>query len=237
MAQMAVQRQRPLSMPVWLAVLLIILASGGGAYLLYHFLSAGKSTPDAVVVGQGRPYQPRTRADANTSFASRLGFGAPAEGITRRGTTSVTIRKGNTIARAYVDKSGWTISSFDYVFEVRQSWVTPDQWQLHRLAQRVVSESSLAQRLNVTPEQMQSLKSLNYETSLGAAEQKNICSLIAAWDKANTQTKEAAGLKVLEAVGAAGNQHLSAAKDAMIQRVKQIPTILTASQISQAKGG
>ncbi|HEX2971151.1 MAG TPA: hypothetical protein VHP11_02390 [Tepidisphaeraceae bacterium] len=225
-------RQR---IPAWLAVLVILLVMAGGAWFVYQqiFASRDGASGDSIVLEPGVRHSP---VEARPSMAARWGFGAPAEGILKRGSGPITARRGNAFLRATSNKSSYTVI-FDYLASVRQTWVAPAQWELHLLAVRIVDSQSLADQLKVTADQREKLRALSYAAPLTAAERTSLEELVVAWEKATGPAKDPAGAKLLEAIGKLGAAHLEATKAALVRRVQQIPTILTAQQIAQARGG
>lgn len=224
-------RQR---IPVWLAVLIILIAVAGGGWFVYRGVFGGDhdATADSIVVEPGFRRSP---VQANPSMAARWGLGGPAEGILKRGGGPITARRGNAFFRASQNKSGYNIN-FDYLSSVRQSWVTPAQWALHQLALRVVENDELAKQLKVTDDQKKKLQALSYAVPITAAERSSLEALLIEWDKATGAAKDPAGVKLLDAIAKVGAAHLEASKAALVRRVQQIPTILTAQQVQQARG-
>lgn len=227
------QTQSRQRIPVWLAVLVILIVLAGGGWFVYDriFAKHDDVLVDSIVVEPGAR---RSRVEANPSLASRWGFGGPAEGILKRG-GPITARRGNAYIRASQNKSAYTIT-FDYLSSVRQSWVTPAQWELHQLGMRVVDNSALADQLKVTADQKKKLQALSYAVPITAAERSSLEAMLAEWDKATGAAKDPAGVKLLDAVAKIGTAHLAETKAALTRRVQQIPTILTAQQIQQARG-
>jgi len=227
--------------PAWLAVLLILLVTGAGGFYVYRFAFGGKDSSDTIVVGKGyyppQYYRPRSMVEARPSVASQWGFGSPAEGIARRGSGPVTIRRGQAVLRAYPDKKGSYDLTFDYLGAARQAWVTPAQWSLHELANRIIYDATLAQQRQVSDDQKQKLRALTLAVAITPAERSNLLSLIAAWEKAAQGSKDPPGMKLLTAVGDLGTAHLPEAKAALLHRAQQIQTILTPQQLEQARSG
>ncbi|MCY2953997.1 MAG: hypothetical protein NTU53_18805 [Planctomycetota bacterium] len=230
--------RRRLSMPMWLATVIVLLAMGGGGWFVYRYITAEKTTPDTMVVGQGMPYgPPRSAVEARPSLASRFGFGGPEEGITARGAGAWTVRRGDAVMRASLEKGTYNITSFDYVYSAKQAWATAAQWDLHRLAVRVIDDSGLAQRLGVTADQKKQLAGLTYAAVITDADRKTLAGLLVKRDKTTGVAKETVGKELLAAVAAVGSAHLAETKAAMVKRVAGIPKVLTSQQIEQAKGG
>jgi hypothetical protein len=235
MTQMATERR--LSIPVWLAVVIVLLAVSGGGWFVHRQITGNTPSSDEVVVGQGVPYAfgaPRSRVEARPGFAARWGFGGPAEGIDRRG-NSLTVRRGDAILRAYRGKNAFAVSKLEYTYSVRQAWVNPAQWDLHRLAERVVDDSSFAMRLAVSDQQKKQLRALTCDAPITDAQRQTLNTLIAEWDKAQQPAKDAAGTKLLTTLAEVGAAHLAQTKSAMLTRVQEIPRILTSQQIEQAQ--
>lgn len=203
------------SMPVALAVPVVLLAVAFGAWFLYRYAIRGTMSPVAEVVQLDGP---SIQTTAGLGSVSRQRGAVHARGpdyylrATRRGDNSYSI-------------------GFDFSPEARRSWVTPEQWELHEIAQRAISIPKFARHIKLSDEQRKQLQAVSIDIKLTAAEVQKLQPHLVGWDRATDRVlQRSAQEPLLEATQAIAAARRADARAAQLRRVQEIPKILTAEQ-------
>jgi len=243
--------------PNWLALIIIALLIGAVGWGLWKFVWQ-TAVPQAEVVkldpnaagGRGG----RNWAEREARMAERRA--EQEREAARRALGSVFRNSAGTIrgTRKEMRLTGWQESGkmnvrVDYLDELRQNWLSQEQWQVFYLASRILDTKAMADYIELTAEQRQKLRSRPIVPILTDAERKQLEDLVAAWDKANTAVgkataaekaaaiaaMQAAQEKLLASLAQIGTAHLEETKAAMVARVEAISSTLTPQQIDKAK--
>jgi len=200
------------------AAVLIVLLLAAGAYFVWRLgWDVGTTGQQTVVIDQTE----RPRYNSQGLFKDPDG--------TIRG------RAGDVILRAYPRSAGGYAIRVDFAPETRQSWVTPQQYDLHNQAVRILSYTRLAEYVQLSAEQRKELLALSADVPLSDEQRQRLESLISAWDKADGRAKGDARAEVLKALLEVGSTLRDATRQAMQHRVSRIPSILTEEQLAKAR--
>lgn len=204
------------AMPRWLAVILIILVIAGGGYVANHLIRSARGPSVGMVLVED-PQQ------------------AMRDGPIKRNDGGVSGHR-NGVHFSCNPRDGSYLVSMYYDSTLRRQWAKGDE-DLHRLAYRIMGNTRLAQHVELTPEQTKALNALPslYAPRPTDEERKTIADLTKAWDSATGDAKAAARENLLNAVGDWGKTHLEEAKAAWIQRVAELPKILSSEQLKSAQ--
>jgi len=251
--------------PMWVNALIALFLLGLGGWLTYEFLLKPPARPQVEIVefdsgpagiaGRQSGAARQRAAAATTEPAVRRGADPTSRPLAggrsaapRRADTSNDVRPGverrGLGGAIYARRGpGYAVATdnarsiaFDYVESVRNSWITPAQAELHRLAQRSVDTPSVAEVVKLSDEQKQKLQALPHLPQLTQEQQKLLATLFTNWIRARTAAARAeAEAPLLEAVERIGNEHLEATRAAMIRRVQEIPKIMSSEQLAAAR--
>jgi hypothetical protein len=200
--------------PVALAVPAVLLVVGLGAWLLYRYAVKGVTAPVAdVVVLDG-------------SAATPDGMGS-----VRRQRGAIYVRGMDYQLRATRGSNNTYNVTFDFTPETRRSWVTPEQWEVHEIAQRATSIPKFARHIRLGDEQRRQLQGLAVDVALTEAEVQRLRPFLSDWDRSTDPVvQRSAQGPLLDAAQAVAAAHRTNAKSAQLRRVQEIPKILTAEQ-------
>jgi hypothetical protein len=202
--------------PMALAVPVVLLVAGLGAWLVYRYAFKGVTTPVADVVV----------LDGSTPFGMRGEYGSVSR---QRG--AINVRGMDYQLRATRGGNNTYGVTFDYPPEIRRSWVTPEQWELHQIAQRAASVPKFARHVNLSDEQRRQLQALPVNVQLTEAEVQRLRPFLSDWDRAtDPEVQRSAQGPLLDAAQAISAAHRTDAKSAQFRRVQEISKILTAEQ-------
>jgi hypothetical protein len=149
---------------------------------------------------------------------------------------------GDTTLSAAIGRNAINSLIFDYKSDIRMGWITKDEQLLHLAAYRG-TQTANGGGLNLTRDQKDQLDNLRYRPHLTDEEQTKLRQLVTAWytawanavspaDPAWMTARDA----LLDYMTQLGKDHLEQTKDDFQNRVKTIPTILTAEQLQQVLG-
>lgn len=200
------------------SVALVVILIAAGAYLAWRMGWDTRTTGQhTVVVDQLE----RPRYNSQGLFKDPDG--------------SIRGRAGDVILRAYPRSGGGRIIRVDYAPETRQSWVTPQQYDLHNQAVRILSYTRLAEHVGLTPEQRKELAALSADLVLTDTQREKLDASISAWESADDRKRPDAQAAVLRNLLEIGSQARDAVRQAMLARVGRIPSILTEDQLAKAR--
>ena len=205
--------------PVATAVVVVALVALTGAWLVYRSATKSSGAPVADVVELG----PGGRG---------MDMGYPSSaGIVTRTRGAINVRGMDFQLRASRSGENAYTIAFDYPPEVRRSWVTPEQWELHQLAQRATSIPKFARHINLSDEQRKQLLALSPTIELSAAEVQRLRPYLSDWDRAkDPAVQQSAATPLIDAAQQIAAARRNEAKAAQLRRVQEIPKVLTAEQ-------
>ena len=200
------------------AVVVVALVALAGAWLVYRsaMKSSGVPVADVVELGPG----------------GRGTDGYPSSaGIVTRTRGAINVRGIDFQLRASRSGDNTYTIAFDYPPEVRRSWVTPEQWESHQLAQRATSIPKFARHINLSDEQRKQLQALSPTIALSAAEVQRLRPYLSDWDRAkDPAVQQSAATPLIDAAQQIAAARRDEAKAAQLRRVQEIPKVLTAEQ-------
>lgn len=206
------------AIPRRMSIALVLILLAAGAYLAWRMGWDRRGTgSQTVVIDQTE----RPRYNSQGLFKD-------PDGIIRG-------RAGDVTLRAYPRSGGGRIIRVDYAPETRQSWVTPQQYDMHAQAVRILSYTRLAEYVALTSEQRKELTALNADLALTDAQREKLNSLLDDWEKADDRARSEARAAVLRMLMDIGAQYRDATRQAMLERVSRIGSILTGEQLAKAR--
>ena len=227
-------------LPQWARLLIVGTVIGMGVFLLYLFAWRSNDSAEAVVVAMDSPRRSFFSFGPNAQ-PGRVVTNRPApkyrpdilEGVSKRMSgRSVYVRSGDSIIRIGLPDKNEPLT-VDLIFADLSTWLNPAQSETHRMAELIRQYESLRKKMDLTAAQLSRLALLEPTVVLAEPEKKQFEALVAVWDKAPANQKQDAEDKLMEAVKQAGIAHQAAAKAAVLKRVNEIPTFITAAQIAK----
>ena len=195
----------------------VVLVALAGAWLVYRSATKNSGAPVADVVELG----PGGRD---------MGYPSSA-GIVTRTRGAINVRGLDFHLRASRSGENAYTIAFDYPPEVRRSWVTPEQWELHQLAQRATSIPKFARHIKLSDDQRKQLQALSPTIALSAAEVQRLRPYLSDWDRAkDPAVQQSAATPLIDAAQQIAAARRNEAKAAQLRRVQEIPKVLTAEQ-------
>jgi hypothetical protein len=204
--------------PPALAVVVVAIVAVSGGWLVYRAATKGHSAPVADVVELGP--------------GGGMGMRFPSSaGIVSRTRGAINVRGMDFQLRATRSGENAYTIAFDYPPEVRRSWVTPEQWEMHQIAQRATSIPKFARHINLSDEQRKQLQALSPAVELSAADVQRLRPYLSDWDRAkDPAVQQSAATPLIDAAQQVAAARRTEAKAAQLRRVQEIPKILTAEQ-------
>jgi hypothetical protein len=201
--------------PAAVAVPLVLLVAGAGAWFVYRYGIRGSASPVADVVQLDE-----------ASMRMPGGFGS-----VQRQRGAINVRGMDYQLRATRSGDGAYRIVFDYPPHIRQSWVTGEQWELHQVAQRATSIPKFARHINLTDEQRRQIQALPVNVELTAAEVQKLRPYLSDWDRATDEVvQRSAQPPLLDAAQAISASKRAAAQAAQRRRVQELAKIITPEQ-------
>lgn len=138
----------------------------------------------------------------------------------------------NPASAAPTRNSGIVNLTFDYNIDLKMSWVSVDEMNLHTLAWRAATTPSAAETAGVTNDQRRQLDALSYLPKLTNPEDTQLKKLLLNWV---ITPDDPSKNEVLNYIKSISKLHLDETKASFKKRIESIPNILTPDQITKLK--
>ncbi len=226
---MAETEEEQEGLPIWLSLLVIVLAIGAGGGLLYWLLTAPRADSEVVIAppAETRPQPFGMRPNRRPGMA----ISVAANDITAVGKDNWAVNSGKGQLRVFVRDNN-SLYRFAYL---TPDYATPEQFRLNMLARQVVRDEAVAQKIGATPEQIEKLKPhvMPIGMMLSQADREQIIGLWTQWQSAADAAKTDAKDKLLAALKDVADRALPATQAAIAERTAAVKAILSAEQIDK----
>jgi hypothetical protein len=255
----------PKGVPNWLSALIILLFISAGLWGIWQYFEGGVAVSatdvarlnDANVVGPALPRAPRGQGPrmGNGGGLAALFSGAMPDGIgTMPGNNGYFVKAVNVRLVAAGNGDNWRYR-FNYIAD---NLIPPDQRQILWLGRRAANDPNPS-ALGVTPQQLQQLRALPFAGMVvEPADRTQIAAMFQAWLVASgqgtarattapvnrpvipgslstTPDAKAAEQKLVAALIDLGKRQLGATRQAEIQHVQQVRSILGGQLLQKLK--
>ncbi|HLL90298.1 MAG TPA: hypothetical protein VK324_13445 [Tepidisphaeraceae bacterium] len=225
----------PRDMPAWLAVAVVLLCVGGGAYLLYWYFNA---PPRSIAIPMTEPAQPRAfdgRRGGNRTVAPVVDDNW-TDDIRALGAGNWNVRAGD--AGLWVGKrqvsGAATLNLRPYY---RNPLLTGADAKLASVPTQAQRRPEALANLALTPEQVQKLSAIRPVRGMKVdpADDAKLKELWAAYDAADDAAKPGHKAAVLAALKEVGTKSLEPTKQALTEQVAAVKAVLTPEQVAKVQ--
>jgi len=203
-----IETKQARSLPAWASALIIVIALGAGAGIVYWVSTRGPAGNEAVVLDRG-----------------------PDDGVTAlRGGRTWNVVSGNTTMKVSKMPGGELQTKFGYV---RYDFLAPDEFTVLTKGRRIAADGAVAEALGLSPEQADQLKEQvrrGFNFAIAEGDQQRLLDLFRGWLDAASASREGPELKLLRALDDTGERSEASARKVTTDAVAQIQKIVTPPQ-------